>query len=346
VYELIRPLLFRLEPERAQSFALAALRAFQLLPGAGERVSRDSGAAVELFGLRFPNRVGLAAGFDKSAHYVDTLGRLGFGFIEVGTVTPRPQPGNPRPNIFRLAQDAAIVNRMGFPNEGAAAAARRLETRRYRGVCGVNIGKNFDTPIGEAARDYVACLRTVYSVADYVTVNISSPNTPGLRELQNADVLRSLLLEIANAREQLQPAHGKRVPLLVKLAPDLTDEQVEQIAAQVKQLPVDGVVATNTTTSRPASLRSPDAAQQGGLSGPPLHPISVRVVRQLRRHLGNALPLIGVGGISSGADGRAMREAGADLLQLYTGLVYRGPALIRELLGLDDARAARRTANA
>ena len=287
---------------------------------------------VDLLGLHFPNRVGLAAGFDKNAHDIDSLGRLGFGFIEVGTVTPRPQPGNPRPNLFRLAPDEALVNRLGFNNEGAAAAVRRLEARRYAGICGVNIGKNFDTPLEDSVRDYLSCLRTVYGVADYVTINISSPNTPGLRGLQDPDALRPLLLELANLREQLGPVHSKRVPLLVKLSPDLSDEQVLKVARELRELPVDGIVATNTTTTRPASLKSAAAVETGGLSGRPLHSRSVAVLRSLRAAMGPGFPLIGVGGIVSPEHGIATRDAGADLLQLYTGLIYRGPALIRELL--------------
>jgi dihydroorotate dehydrogenase len=289
-------------------------------------------AGVDLLGLRFPNRVGLAAGFDKNAHDVDSLGRLGFGFIEVGTVTPRPQRGNPRPNLFRLVPDEALVNRLGFNNEGAAAAVRRLEARRYAGICGVNIGKNFDTPLEDSVRDYLSCLRTVYAVADYVTINVSSPNTPGLRGLQDPDALRPLLLELADLREQLGPVHSKRVPLLVKLSPDLSDAQVLNVARELRELPVDGIVATNTTTTRPTSLKSAAAVETGGLSGRPLHSRSVAVLRSLRAAMGPSFPLIGVGGIVSPEHGVAIRDAGADLLQLYTGLIYRGPALIRELL--------------
>jgi dihydroorotate dehydrogenase len=283
-------------------------------------------------GLRFPNRVGLAAGFDKNARDIDSLGRLGFGFIEVGTVTPRPQPGNPRPNLFRLVPDEALINRLGFNNEGAAAAVRRLEARRYTGICGVNIGKNFDTPLEDSTKDYTRCLRAVYGVADYVTINVSSPNTPGLRGLQDPAVLRPLLLELAEVREQLMPAHGKRVPLLVKLSPDLGDEQLLDVARELRELPVDAIVATNTTIARPTSLQAATATEPGGLSGRPLHARSIAVVRSLRAALGADFPLIGVGGIVSAENGIATRDAGADLLQLYTGLIYRGPALVRELL--------------
>lgn len=319
--------MFRLDPHRAQAVALAALRLRNVF-------AQDAGTypGVDLFGLHFPNRVGLAAGFDKNAHDIDSLGRLGFGFIEVGTVTPRPQPGNPRPNLFRLAADEALINRLGFNNEGATAVARRLERRRYAGICGVNIGKNFDTPLEDSVKDYASCLRTVYGVADYVTINVSSPNTPGLRGLQDPDALRPLLLELANLREQLQGVHARRVPLLVKLSPDLSDEQATAVARELRELPVDGIVATNTTVTRPAALKSPQAGETGGLSGRPLHSRSVAVLRALRSAMGPNFPIIGVGGIVSPERGVATREAGADLLQLYTGLVYRGPALIRELL--------------
>lgn len=329
VYRFLRPLLFQLSPERAQAVALAGLRAGSWL--AGMSPLESSGSAVELLGLRFPNRVGLAAGFDKSAGHVDTLGQLGFGLIEVGTVTPRPQPGNPLPTVFRLIEDEALINRMGFPNEGAVSAAGRLQKRRYAGICGVNIGKNRDTPNADAARDYVACLRAVYAVADYIAINISSPNTPGLRDLQHVRQLRELLLQIADAREQLQPIHGKRVPLLVKLAPDLEDAELCAIAEELTLLPVEGVIATNTTVQRSPLLRSRMAAEQGGLSGRPLAPLSLDVVRKLRGWLGERFPIIGVGGVMSAEDGQRLRAAGADLLQVFTGLIYRGPALVREL---------------
>jgi dihydroorotate dehydrogenase len=310
--------------------------------GAGGEVGRSPGVGpgVDLMGLHFPNRVGLAAGFDKNARDIDSLGRLGFGCIEVGTVTPRPQPGNPRPNLSRLPADEALINRLGFNNEGAAAAARRLQARRYRGICGVNIGKNFDTPLEDSVKDYAACLRTVYGAADYVTINVSSPNTPGLRGLQDPEALRPLLLELANLREQLQSVHAKRVPLLVKLSPDMSDEQEVRLARELVELPVDGIVATNTTVSRPASLKSAHAAESGGLSGRPLHSRSVAVVRALRAALGANFPIVGVGGIVSPEQGVETRAAGADLLQLYTGLIYRGPALIGELLEMLEPTAS------
>ncbi len=332
LYGLIRPWLFGLDPHRAQVIAMAALRLRNAFARDALAPYMAGAFGVEVMGLRFPNRVGLAAGFDKDAYDVDSLGRLGFGFIEVGTVTPRPQAGNPRPNLFRLVPDEALVNRLGFNNEGAAAVAHRLESRRYPGILGVNIGKNFDTLLEKAVDDYTSCLRTIYGVADYVTINVSSPNTPGLRGLQDPGALRPLLLELANLREQLQPVHGKRVPLLVKLSPDLTDEQLATVSRELRELPVDGVVATNTTTSRPQPLKSAAATETGGLSGRPLHARSIAVLRSLRAALGPNYPIIGVGGIVSAERGAATRNAGADLLQLYTGLIYQGPALIREVL--------------
>ena len=331
IYSLIRPLLFRLSPDSAHRAATQFLRAsLALRPFDAPGIV--NGSQVELMGLRFPNSVGLAAGFDKSGHYVDALAQLGFGFIEVGTVTPRAQPGNPPPNLFRLVEDRALINRMGFNNDGVEAAVRRLEKRRYRGICGVNIGKNFDTPLEKATGDYLACLRAVYATADYVTVNISSPNTPGLRDLQGEESLDQLLTELVNARETLSGIHRKRVPLLVKIAPDLDEPGLLSICRVLSRSGVDGVVATNTTTARPASLRSAHARESGGLSGAPLHAASVNVIEFLRARLGPAFPIIGVGGISSVEMARATRSAGANLIQLYTGLIYEGPRLVRRLI--------------
>ena len=330
-YRLIRPLLFRLSPDAAHGVATRSLRVLSALRGF-EAPTVVNGSAFELMGLRFPNVVGLAAGFDKSGRYVDALAQLGFGFIEVGTVTPRPQPGNPRPNLFRLVEDRALINRMGFNNDGVEAAVRRLEKRRYRGICGVNIGKNFDTPLEEAVDDYLTCFRAVHATADYVTVNISSPNTPGLRDLQGEESLDQLLTELVNAREVLSGTHRKRVPLLVKIAPDLDEDGLLSICRVLLRSGVDGVVATNTTTARPSSLRSPYASEAGGLSGAPLHAVSVSVIGFLRKQLGPAFPIIGVGGISSIEMARAARSAGANLIQLYTGLIYEGPRLVRRVI--------------
>jgi dihydroorotate dehydrogenase len=335
-YSLIRPLLFTLSPHAAHQVAMGALRVLSAL----RHSAAPPGRPNEYFGLKFPNRIGLAAGFDKSGRYVDDLAQLGFGFIEVGTVTPRPQPGNPRPNLFRLVEDRALFIRMGFNNDGVDATVRRLEKRRYRGVCGVNIGKNFDTPLENATSDYLKCLRAVYATADYVTVNVSSPNTPGLRDLQSEESLEQLLTDLVNEREKLHGVHSKRVPLLVKIAPDLDTEGVESIARVLLESGVDGVVATNTTIARPASLRSRHAREAGGLSGAPLHEPSVSVIAMLRRHLGNTFPIVGVGGISSPAHAHATQSAGAGLIQLYTGLIYEGPALVADLIQSDPGLGA------
>ena len=314
---------------------MGSLRVLSALRGA-PAPARSSGPPHEYLGLRFANRVGLAAGFDKSGRYIDDVAQLGFGFIEVGTVTPRPQPGNPPPNLFRLVEDRALINRMGFNNDGVEATVRRLEKRRYRGVCGVNIGKNFDTPLEDATSDYLECLRAVYATADYVTVNVSSPNTPGLRDLQGEESLDQLLGDLVNEREKLSGVHGKRVPLLVKIAPDLDAEGVQSIARVLLRSGFDGVVATNTTIARPASLRSRHAQEKGGLSGAPVHEPSMRVIRMLREHLGKAFPIVGVGGIASPADAAATRAAGAELIQLYTGLIFEGPALMASLIRADS----------
>ena len=267
----------------------------------------------ECMGLRFANRVGLAAGFDKNASAIDGLGSLGFGFIEIGTVTPRPQPGQPRPRLFRLPTAEALVNRLGFPNDGAEKVAARLRHRTYRGIVGVNIGKNATTPLERAIDDYVSCLRTMRSVADYVVVNVSSPNTAGLRSLQARELLEPLLTGLLAER-------GDRA-LLLKVSPDLSAPELQDVAALIKQLPLDGIVATNTTLT-----------QKGGLSGRPLQPLAVRTVAALRAQLGQDFPIIGVGGIDSASAARAMRAAGADLIQIYTGLIYRGPALVSQCI--------------
>jgi dihydroorotate dehydrogenase len=280
-------------------------------------------------GLHFLNRVGLAAGFDKDAVAVDALGRLGFGFIEIGTVTPRPQRGQPRPRLFRLPAAGALINRLGFPNEGAKAVAARLHRRRYPGVVGVSIGKNATTPLSRVIDDYVSCFRTLRNVADYIVVNVSSPNTEGLRTLQALEHLEPLLSALMEERSRAGSAGDRKVPLLVKISPDLSTDALQTVATLLKSLPLDGVVATNTTVRRDGP--SPQSTLQiGGLSGAPLRPIAIKVVKELRAYLGPEFPIIGVGGIDSPEAALAMREAGADLVQLYTGLVYRGPALITQ----------------
>jgi dihydroorotate dehydrogenase len=323
VYSAFRPALFTLDPERAHRLALDAARIYGRLPGGPLR----GGSGVDLMGLRFPNRVGLAAGFDKNAQAVDGLGKLGFGFIEVGTVTPRPQPGHSRPRLFRLPRSGALVNRLGFPNQGAAAVARRLRHRRYGGIVGVNIGKHADTPIDRAVDDYVLCLRAVGEVADYVAVNVSSPNTASLRELHRPHRLEPLLTALLSEREII--SRHRRIPLLLKISPDLAPDSLKDIAEIASRAPLDGIIATNTTVSRDHSM--PDAqSRDGGLSGAPLYPLALNVVATLRQLLGPAFPLVGVGGVDSPAKARAMRVAGADLVQIYTGLIYRGPTLVAE----------------
>ena len=336
VYALLRPLLFALPPETAHALALAALRRPALIP----RFARASSSA-QLGGVVFPNRLGVAAGLDKDAVAVAGLAKLGFGFVEVGTVTPRPQSGNPKPRLYRLVADEALINRMGFNSAGADAVAARL--RRYQaeqsadgGVpVGVNIGKNRDTPLDEAEGDYLACFEALYGVADFVTVNVSSPNTPGLSDLQTHAALRALTACLVAARKRLAPLadHSKPPkPLLVKLSPDLAGNALEAAGAAALEGGADGLVAVNTTLARPQALRSKQAAQAGGLSGAPLRTLALDAVRRLRQAVGDGPILIGVGGLASAADMRAMRDAGADLVQVYTSLVYRGFGLPRRLL--------------
>jgi len=331
LYEAVRPALFALDPERAHDLTLRALRLRgkawwgTVAPAAG-----GPSTAVECFGLRFANRVGLAAGFDKNAVAVDGLGSLGFGFIEVGTLTPRAQPGQTRPRVFRFPASGALLNRLGFPNEGAEAAASRLRQRRYSGIVGVNIGKNSDTPLERAVDDYVSAMRTVAPVADYLVVNVSSPNTAALRELQARERLEPLLTALLTERAR-RPEHSIRaLPLLVKISPDLTGPELAEVAETVRALSIDGIVATNTTLSR-SSLPVAASSGAGGISGLPLQGTALRTVKALRGLLGPSFPIIGVGGIDSLSSAAAMREAGADLVQLYTGLVYRGPGLVSAL---------------
>jgi len=330
IYSLVRPLLFALEAETAHHFTLDALRALSragLAPSAG---SPPPSCARTVAGISFPNPVGLAAGLDKDGDYIDALARLGFGFIEIGTVTPRPQPGNPRPRLFRLPAARAVINRLGFNSAGVDCLVENVKRARYRGVLGINIGKNADTPIGRAADDYIACLRKVYPLASYVTVNISSPNTRDLRQLQQDTELDGLLGALTAEQGRLADAHGKRVPLAVKIAPDLDAGQVAAIAGLLRRHRVEAVIATNTTTTRDGVTGMAHADETGGLSGAPVTERSNRVVQELSRALQGELPVIGVGGVMSGADARGKIAAGASLVQLYTGLVYRGPALVRE----------------
>jgi dihydroorotate dehydrogenase len=335
MYALARALLFALNAEAAHQVTLTGLRVGHRLGMLGLLAAAQPAQPLELMGLSFTNRIGLAAGFDKNAACVDAMGALGFGFVEVGTVTPKGQPGNPKPRVFRLPKARAVINRMGFPNDGVAAAIVHLRERRYTGVCGVNIGKNAATPLEQATSDYVTALQAVYEYADYVTINISSPNTQGLRQLQQGEQLRPLLQGLLAARAELAERIGWQVPLLVKLSPDLSSEELAVTAHVIGELGLDGVIATNTTLDRAAVTGLPHAERPGGLSGEPLRERSRSVIAQLRRLLGAQMPLIGVGGISSAADAAAMLAAGADLIQVYTGLIYRGPGLVRELVAAD-----------
>ena len=331
MYGLARPFLFGLDAEAAHGAALNALEV-AYRTGAGALLSRPpTPLPTRAFGLTFPNPVGLAAGLDKNGAHIDALMALGFGFVEIGTVTPRAQEGNPKPRMFRLPEHEAVINRLGFNNGGVDVLVRNVErAKRRHGLLGINIGKNKDTPNDSAEDDYLFCLERVYPLADYVTVNISSPNTAGLRELQEEQALRRLVGTLREAQERLAGVHGRRVPMLVKIAPDLTDNDVEAAARVLGDLHVDGVIATNTTISRVGIEGSPLANEAGGLSGKPLLGQATAVLRMMRTRLPESIPMIGVGGILSGADAAAKMAAGATLVQCYTGLVYRGPALIKE----------------
>ncbi|MDP2371028.1 quinone-dependent dihydroorotate dehydrogenase [Rhodoferax sp.] len=336
-YALARPFLFGLDPEVAHEFTLNALARTQGTPLSWAYCNNRVDDPIELAGLKFPNRVGLAAGLDKNAHCIDGLGAMGFGFVEVGTVTPKPQAGNPKPRMFRLPQANALINRLGFNNDGLDAflanvqrAACRQPGQRSAMLLGLNIGKNAATPIEAAIDDYLICLEGVYPHADYITVNISSPNTKNLRELQSDAALDALLGAIAAHRETLAKKHAKRTPIFVKIAPDLTPEQVAVIAATLLRHGMDGVVATNTTLSREAVAGLPHAEEAGGLSGAPVLTMSNRIISQLRDGLGKCFPIIGVGGILSAQDALSKIKAGADVVQIYTGLIYRGPELVKQ----------------
>jgi dihydroorotate dehydrogenase len=330
LYPLFRPLLFAADPERAHRLVLDTLDAAAQTGLAQLAAPRLPASPVTAMGLTFPNRVGLAAGLDKNAEHLRGLATLGFGFLEAGTVTPRPQPGNPRPRMFRLPAAEALVNRLGFNNDGVARFVANVERARYRGILGVNIGKNFDTPNERAADDYVAALRAVHPIASYVTINVSSPNTRGLRDLQAEEALDALLARIGAAGDDLAQRHGRRVPLVVKIAPDLADDAVRAVAQLLIRHRIDGAIATNTTLARDGVEGLPHASEQGGLSGAPLRGRALATLRTLVAALDGALPVIAVGGIMSGDDACERIAAGATLVQLYTGLIYRGPALVAE----------------
>jgi dihydroorotate dehydrogenase len=330
-YSLARPFLFGLDPETAHELTLQSLARLQGTPLQWAYCNSMVQDPVELAGLKFPNRVGLAAGLDKNARCIDGLAGLGFGFIEVGTVTPKGQPGNPKPRMFRLPRADALINRLGFNNDGLEAFIANVKRSSFRErgrILGLNIGKNASTPIENAIGDYVVCLDGVYPYADYVTVNISSPNTANLRSLQSDEALDGLLGAIAQRRQALAREHGRRVPVFVKIAPDLDAAQVDIIAATLKRHGMDGVVATNTTIARDAVKGLPHAEETGGLSGAPVLEASNRVIGQLRAALGKGFPIIGVGGVMSAQDAVSKIRAGADVVQIYTGLIYRGPQLV------------------
>lgn len=320
-YGLARPFLFSLDPETAHrlTLGLAGFLPYPAVPA----------CPVKAMGLEFPNPVGLAAGLDKDAAHIDALARLGFGFIEVGTVTPRPQPGNPRPRLFRIPEREAIINRFGFNNVGVDAFLENVARTRWRGVLGINIGRNADTPPERAIDDYELCLQKVYPAASYVTINVSSPNTAGLRSLQEKDSLENLLARLSAARESLADKHGKRVPLVLKVSPDLDENSIRDIATAVQQHRLEGVIATNTSLSREGVEGLPHADEAGGLSGAPIRTQATRVLKEFSSRLPQTT-LIGAGGILSGADAAEKRAAGATLVQLYTGLIYRGPRLVAE----------------
>jgi len=329
--------LSRLDPERAHDWGLAGLRLVKPLYGTP---AVPATLAVQCLGLKFAHPLGLAAGFDKNGDYLDALGALGFGHIELGTVTPRPQPGNPKPRMFRIRAADALVNRMGFNNKGVEHLLTRLATSRYRGIRGVSIGKNADTPIEQAEADYVLCLRKVYAQADYVAVNVSSPNTARLRELQGRDGLERILGALLEERRRLKERYIKHVPLLVKIAPNLDTEQISFVAATLRSAGVEGVIAANTSTD--LAMLGPDwpEAHRGGLSGAPVHSLSVAVISRLRAELGTKFPIIGVGGIMDAAHALATLAAGATLIQVYTGFAYRGQRLVREILDALIAKSA------
>ncbi|OUS39029.1 dihydroorotate dehydrogenase (quinone) ['Osedax' symbiont bacterium Rs2_46_30_T18] len=330
LYPLTRSLMFGLDAEYSHNLALKGMNLAAVLGLPKLLGAEKLYAPVEVMGIKFPNPVGLAAGLDKNASAVDGLSNMGFGFLEVGTVTPRAQVGNPKPRIFRIPEHNAIINRMGFNNDGVDALLKNIDKARFKGILGINIGKNKDTPNEQANADYLYCLRKVYSRASYITVNLSSPNTPGLRTLQFGEALNSLLEVLKNEQAKQALLHDKYVPIAVKIAPDLTEEEIAMVADSLKTYEMDGVIATNTTLSRQGIEDSPLQHEAGGLSGAPVRNQSIRVIRTLARELQGVLPIIGVGGISEGFDAAEKIEAGASLVQIYSGFIYKGPSLVAE----------------
>ncbi len=344
MYALARPFLFCLDAERAHDLGLVSIEA-AYRTGFNPLLSmRPKPLPVEAFGLRFENPVGLAAGLDKNGAHVDALAALGFGFIEVGTTTPRAQPGNPKPRMFRLPGAEGVINRLGFNNDGVDALVRNVERAKFGGVLGINVGRNKDTPNERAVDDYLFCLERVYARASYVTINISSPNTQGLRDLQEENTLKRFIGTLRDAQERLAAKHRVRKPMLLKIAPDLSDAELDGIADVALSSRIDGLICTNTTIDRASVAGQRHADESGGLSGRPLFEKSTAVLRGMARRLGNRIPLIGVGGIVSGADAAAKIDAGATLVQFYTGMIYRGPALIGESVEAIRSRHAKASA--
>ncbi|MFI4969378.1 MAG: quinone-dependent dihydroorotate dehydrogenase [Lysobacterales bacterium] len=340
MYALARPFLFCLDAERAHDLALGSIEAAYRTGLNPLLAAKPKPLPVNVLGLRFANPVGLAAGLDKNGAHVDALAALGFGFIEVGTTTPRPQPGNPKPRLFRLPEHAAVINRLGFNNGGVDALLRNLERAKFNGVLGINIGRNKDTPNERAIDDYLFCLERVYARASYVTVNISSPNTQGLRDLQEEETLKRFIGTLREAQERLAARHRERKPMLLKIAPDLAEVELDRIAEVLRNARIDGVICTNTTIDRTPIAGHALADEAGGLSGRPLFARSTAVLRGMAQRLGGKIPLIGVGGIATGADAATKLDAGASLVQFYTGMIYRGPALIGECVeALRESRA-------
>lgn len=331
-YSLLRNLMFLLSPETSHNLALSGISLAESLKLTPMFLPKVPQRPVSLMGLEFPNPVGLAAGLDKNGDHIDGLGALGFGFIEVGTVTPRSQPGNPQPRLFRIPEREAIINRMGFNNKGVNHLIAQVERRRYMGILGINIGKNFDTPVEDALSDYLIGMRKVYSHADYITVNISSPNTPGLRDLQFGDSLKELLSGLKEEQHKLNEEHGGYKPLAVKIAPDMDENETKTVAAVLKEYELDAAIATNTTLSRAGVEGLKYSGEAGGLSGAPLTDMSTRVIAQLCSELGDQVPVIAAGGIMDAESALAKLEAGARLLQIYTGFIYKGPKLIRDIV--------------
>jgi len=331
MYSLVRRALFIADPETAHGLALEGLRLGHGV-GATSLLCKTISQPVTVMGLEFPNPVGMAAGMDKNGDYIDALGSVGFGFVEIGTVTPRPQPGNPKPRIFRIEKANAMINRLGFNNKGVDYLVRQVQKRKFSGILGINIGKNFDTPNEKAVDDYLIGLEKVYPHADYITINISSPNTKNLRDLQDAEQLDVLLAALNNRRIELTDEFDKRVPLVVKVAPDLEDQQIPEIADVVVRSQFDGLIATNTTISREGVKGLPHANEQGGLSGAPVKDRSNHVLAAFRTALPAEIALIGTGGITSGEDAAEKMKLGADLVQFYTGFVYKGPDLVTDCL--------------